>query len=92
MNLSSFEVWEILQLLLSIAGLIGVNALLVAADFALIKLHFSRFELPAAERGEFPADILENPRLVEQLPTLFGSLRRGENQRRASGRSHAASR
>ena len=52
MNLSSFEVWEILQLLLSIAGLIGVNALLVAADFALIKLHFSRFELPAAERGE----------------------------------------
>jgi transcriptional regulator with XRE-family HTH domain len=45
------------------------------------------FDRAAAERGECPADILQNPDLLEQLPTLFRSLRQAtvpEGTRRAA--------
>lgn len=51
MNDLNLNISEILQFFFSVVGLVGVNALLVAADFALIKQHFSRFDLPVADRA-----------------------------------------
>ncbi len=72
MNLSSLGISELTQLLLSVAGLVGLNALLVAADFALIKLHFSRFELPSAERGD-SASPMEG--LIKDVNRTSGAIR-----------------
>jgi transcriptional regulator with XRE-family HTH domain len=48
---------------------------------------YELFDRAAAERGEFPADILGDPELVGQIPTLLNRLRRRQTGLRSS-RSH----
>lgn len=83
--------WDLLQFLSLIAGLIGVNAILVAGDFALIQLNFGRFGSATPDRSDlspFVSSLLEevsqNSRVIRlgiNLATvalgfaLFGPLR-----------------
>src|SRR5690625_3794663 len=53
--MSSLFSWQLLQSLLLISALIGINALLVAGEFALIQLNFGR--LAGSEREELPRSI-----------------------------------
>jgi CBS domain containing-hemolysin-like protein len=64
--------WEVLQLLLLVAGLIGLNALLVAADFGLIKLHSARVDMMGTERAELPRSL---QRLIADVNRTSGVLR-----------------
>lgn len=63
--------WEVLQFVLLIVVLIGLNAILVAADFALIQLNFGRFGATASDRSDFPpsiasllTDVNQNSRII----------------------------
>jgi len=68
--------WEILQFLLFALALVGANALLVAADFGLIKLHFSRFE---AGGGGVAEETGALHRLVADVSRTSGIIRLGIN-------------
>lgn len=68
--------WEIFQFILLALALVGVNALLVAADFGLIKLHFSRFDVQAAEAAERPGPV---DRLITDVSRTSGVIRLGIN-------------
>lgn len=62
---------DLLQSLILVLALIGLNALLVAGDFALIQLHFGRFGLKLTERTELRRsvsslleDVNQNSRVI----------------------------
>lgn len=50
----NLEPLQLVQSIILIVGLIGMNSLLVAGDFALIQLNFSRFDPKESDRAELP--------------------------------------
>lgn len=67
----NIEIWDLLQPLILVAGLIGLNAFLVAGDFALIQFNFGRFGAKTQEQSELPGlvdsllkDVNQNSRVI----------------------------
>jgi CBS domain containing-hemolysin-like protein len=73
MNLDALQ---LLQSFLLIFGLIGLNSLLVAGDFALIQLNFGRFDPKESDRPELPWAVTS---LLEDINQSSNVIRLGIN-------------